>query len=77
MEHTDDIISLTVNRHSKYPNIVASGQIGKKASINIWDASTLETQSILQGTHTIGVCSLGFSANGRLLVSVGVDENHT
>lgn len=28
LEHTDDILCLTVNQHPKYKNIIASGQIG-------------------------------------------------
>ena len=28
LEHTDDILSLTVNQHPKYKNIIATGQIG-------------------------------------------------
>lgn len=29
LEHTDDILCLTVNQHPKYQNIIATGQIGK------------------------------------------------
>ncbi|XP_042370926.1 echinoderm microtubule-associated protein-like 6, partial [Plectropomus leopardus] len=28
LEHTDDILCLTVNQHPKYQNIIATGQIG-------------------------------------------------
>lgn len=33
LEHTDDILCLTVNQHPKYQNIIATGQIGKSASV--------------------------------------------
>lgn len=29
LEHTDDILCLTVNQHPKYQNIIATGQIGE------------------------------------------------
>lgn len=79
LEHTDDIISLAVNENPRYKNIVATGQIGKKPVIHIWDAITKETQSILSGlyTNSQGVCSLDFSSSGKLLVSVGLDQNYT
>lgn len=31
LEHTDDILCLTVNQHPKYRNVVATSQIGKRA----------------------------------------------
>lgn len=79
MEHTDDIISLAVNENSRFKNIVATGQIGKKPVIHIWDAITKQTQSILSGLYdkSQGICSLGFSSSGKLLVSVGLDANFT
>lgn len=75
LQHDDDIISLCIN--DKYKNTVATGQIGQKAQIHIWDVNTMETLSILSGLHTQGVCSVGFSRSGKLLVSVGLDKNHT
>lgn len=32
LEHTDDILCLTVNQHPKYQNIIATGQIGESQS---------------------------------------------
>ena len=29
LEHTDDILCLTVNQHPKYKNVIATGQIGR------------------------------------------------
>ncbi|XP_033122529.1 echinoderm microtubule-associated protein-like 6 [Anneissia japonica] len=77
LEHTDDIISLTINQHPKCKNLVATGQIGDIPSIHVWDATTKKTISILRGFHTKGVCSLNFSATGKLLISVGIDEDHS
>ena len=41
MDHTDDIISLTLNESPSFSNIVATGQIGKSPVIYVWDATTL------------------------------------
>ncbi|KAH0503438.1 Echinoderm microtubule-associated protein-like 6 [Microtus ochrogaster] len=77
LEHTDDILCLTVNQHPKYRNVVATSQIGTTPSIHIWDAMTKHTLSMLRCFHSKGVNYVNFSATGKLLVSVGVDPEHT
>lgn len=76
LEHTDDIICLAANQHSKFKNIVASGQIGNPPSIHVWDAATKETKSILRGGHSRGVCSVDFSCSGKYIVSVDLADDH-
>ena len=76
-EHTDDILCLSVNKHPKYKNIVATGQLGTQAQVLVWNADTLQTVSILQGFHSGGVCTVNFSSSGKLLVSAGLDELHS
>ena len=58
-------------------NIVASGQIGNEPSVHVWNSETKETLSILQTSHSVGVCSANFSCTGKLLLTVGLDDNHT
>ncbi|OXB63038.1 hypothetical protein ASZ78_014805, partial [Callipepla squamata] len=77
LEHTDDILCLTVNQHPKYKNIVATSQIGTTPTIHVWDAMSKQTISMLRCFHTKGVNYVNFSATGKLLVSVGVDPEHT
>ncbi|KAI9533540.1 Echinoderm microtubule-associated protein-like 6 [Dissostichus eleginoides] len=77
LEHTDDILSLTANQHPKYKNVIASGQIGTTPSIHVWDAMSKQTLSILRCPHTKGVGYVNFSATGKLLLSVGVEPEHT
>ncbi|XP_055878559.1 echinoderm microtubule-associated protein-like 6 isoform X2 [Biomphalaria glabrata] len=76
LKHTDDIICLDVNQHPKLKNVIATGQIGTKPTIHIWDSVTKETLSIIQGGHSKGVCSLDFSCTGKNLVSVGLEDEH-
>ncbi|TDH01611.1 hypothetical protein EPR50_G00182120 [Perca flavescens] len=84
LEHTDDILSLTANQHPKYKNTIATGQIGDAGElpgttpcIHVWDAMSKQTLSILRCPHTKGVGYVNFSATGKLLLSVGVDAEHT
>lgn len=45
-------------------SLIATGQTGKKPYICVWDSSSLETQSILQGGHTNGVGAVSFDKTG-------------
>lgn len=77
MEHTDDILCLTVNEHPKFKNIVATGQVGAKPAVHVWDGLKRTTVSVIRGLHTRGVGFLDFSSSGRLLVSVGLDTENS
>ncbi|XP_038164226.1 echinoderm microtubule-associated protein-like 6 isoform X2 [Cyprinodon tularosa] len=84
LEHTDDILCLTVNQHPKYKNVIATGQMGDfseipgtNPSIHVWDAMSKQTLSVLRSSHAKGVGYLNFSATGKLLLSVGVEPEHT
>lgn len=46
-------------------------------SIHVWDAMNKQTLSVLRCYHSKGVCSVSFSATGKLLLSVGLDPEHT
>eukprot|EP00055_Hartaetosiga_balthica_P012061 m.57177 g.57177 ORF g.57177 m.57177 type:complete len:1939 (+) comp7823_c0_seq2:90-5906(+) len=72
LEHTDDVICLATN--PKKAHYIATGQIGEDPAIHVWSAKTLETLSIVSHAHKIGVGSVNFSANGKVLVSVGVSD---
>lgn len=70
-EHDDDILCLAIHPHG---HIVATGEIGKKPKIVLWDASTGTTIRIIK-YHTKGVSHLTFSSGGDLLVSIGMDTD--
>ena len=50
--------------------LVATGEIGRSASVHIWDPATLETVHIISDVHTCSVAALGFSPDGTKLASV-------
>ncbi|XP_069772417.1 echinoderm microtubule-associated protein-like 5 isoform X2 [Narcine bancroftii] len=77
LEHTDDILCLTVNQHPKFQKIIATGQVGSAPLIHVWDATTKQTFSVLRCYHSKGVCCVSFSATGKLLLSVGLDSQYT
>ena len=47
-------------------NLVATGQIGKEPFICVWDSTTIETVSILQGGHERGIAAVAFSKKGNV-----------
>jgi microtubule-associated protein-like 6 len=72
LEHNDDILALALNKCPRYENVVATGQIGAKPTINIWESTSLQTLSIIEGFHEVGISSLCFSADGKTLLSLDV-----
>eukprot|EP00069_Balaena_mysticetus_P019095 bmy_11890T0 len=72
--HDDDILCLAIHPVKDY---VATGQVGRDPSVHIWDTETIKPLSILKGYHQYGVCAVDFSADGKRLASVGIDDSHT
>ena len=57
--------SLSLALHSD-KTLVATAQIGKEPFVCVWDSSTLETVSILQGGHERGITALAISRDGNV-----------
>ena len=86
-EHTDDIISITIQTISNNNNnnnnneqksiMLATGEIGKHPVIHIYSwspfRSIFQSLSSVKGFHTGGISQLAFSLNGFRLISVGID----
>lgn len=70
-EHDDDIICLAMHPEG---HTVATGEIGAKPKIVLWDANTGVTVLVIQ-YHKRGISNLGFSGSGSLLVSIGMDDD--
>ena len=74
MGHTDDVKCLAIHPDGR---LVATGQIGPKPTIFLWDSQTMQEIACLHGTLTKGVQRLAFSDDGSLLAATGMDEEHT
>lgn len=55
---------------------VATGEIGAKPSIFIWDSVTLLPICQFKGVLTKGIATLAFSPSGDKLVAVAIDPQH-
>ncbi len=56
---------------------VATGEVGAKPNIYIWDSNTFETLNNFKGLLKRGVDLLGFTPSGNKLVATGRDDDHT
>lgn len=64
---------------ARHPNksIFATGEIGLKPKIIIWDASTMVQLNQVGGFHRRAVIAMTFSpGEGTYLASVGQDNDH-
>jgi WD40 repeat protein/Ca2+-binding EF-hand superfamily protein len=69
--NTDDITAI-----AKFKDYVATGQIGHKPIINIWDCKTMETMDIIVGQLQKGISNLDFSKSGKYLAGVAMNDDH-
>ena len=63
-------------------DIVATGQMAatgkaKLLDIYIWKSSDQEVLAKLSGFHRRAIRTLEFSPNGKFLLSIGEDDNHS
>jgi len=60
-----------------HPNgrICATGQIGPKPRICIWDNETMECKVLITAPLTKGVKQIAFSADGKFLVASAMDDD--
>ncbi|KAJ1485413.1 hypothetical protein T484DRAFT_2426227 [Baffinella frigidus] len=78
--HEDQILCVAVDAARQR---VATGEVGAVSRICIWRATDCEFETALEGGHSEGVGALAFFSCGAqgeerdLLVSVGVDQNHS
>ncbi|GMH46698.1 hypothetical protein TrVE_jg371 [Triparma verrucosa] len=72
--HDDDITAMAMHPDGK---IVATGQMGKKPTIVVWDSETGENLARIQGFFRRGILRLDFSTDGTTLIGVGNDDDHS
>jgi microtubule-associated protein-like 6 len=71
--HDDDVMCVAYHAGR---NLVATGQVGKKPKLCVWDASTMTPVATFEGMHTRAVVAVAFSKSGNLVFSVGLDDEH-
>ncbi|KAG5192222.1 WD40-repeat-containing domain protein, partial [Tribonema minus] len=55
---------------------IATGQVGRRPTVRVWDAARGVQLAVLEGQHSNGICALAFSPDGRRLATVGDDPSH-
>ncbi|KAK7066468.1 Echinoderm microtubule-associated protein-like 5, partial [Halocaridina rubra] len=74
LHHTDDIMCLAVHPEGE---LVATGQLGKDATVHVWDALEQKIMALLKNGHTRGVSSVAFCSDGEKVATLGLDDYHT
>lgn len=75
-KHNDDILTLNVNTAGGR-NLAVTGQIGKKPSVHVWDASTAEpVQRIKLSQGARGVAAVAINNDGSLIATVDQSNDH-
>jgi len=79
LQHTDDIRCIAVDAPRAGMQLVATGEVGRSPTINVFNAlaKPMATFLALQGFHRRGVSHLAFSGDGSTLFSVGLDDDHS
>ena len=55
---------------------VATGEIGPKPSIYVWNSTTMEVKCQFKAAITKGIAALAFSPSGKRLVAAAIDDDH-
>ena len=56
--------------------VAATGEIGAKPWIYVWDTKTFEVKYSAKGIIVKGVVALSFSFSGKYLSAAGIDVDH-
>mgnify|MGYP000364867171 FL=1 len=74
LEHDDDILCLATDPSGQY---VATGQVGPKPWLCVWDTGTMECMARYQSPLTKGIKCVAFSSDGDRVVASGMDDSHS
>ena len=72
-KHIDDITAFDLHPDDE---TVATGEIGPKPSIYVWNSTTLEVKCQFKAVITKGIAALAFSPSGKRLVAAAIDDDH-
>lgn len=73
MDHRDDIHCLAIHPNGR---ICATGQIGPKPRLCVWDNQTMECLAMFTTPLTKGIKTVAFSNDGKYLVASAMDDDH-
>ena len=62
---------------SRDGRIMASATRSLRPNIHLWNSTSCTTLCVMQLLHRRGVVSMQFSDDGKMLVSVGIDQEHS
>jgi len=74
LSHTDDILCMAIHPSG---NRVATGEIGRKPKIFVWDVHSTNVLLEIVGFHRFGIELLAWSPSGAMLATVGRDSDHS
>lgn len=77
VEHNDLVTCLKLVTSDTGQSIVASGEVGTKPAVFVWDAETKQTLAVLRGFHRTAIIQVDFSPDQLKLVTVGLDPYHS
>ena len=74
LAHTDDILCMAMHPAG---NRVATGEIGRRPKIFVWDVHSTNVLLEIVGFHRFGIELLAWSPTGAMLATVGRDGDHS
>ncbi len=72
--HTDDVSAIAFSSDKRF---IATGEMGAKPMIYVWDSQTMHHKKAFKGHLTCGIQSLSFSPSGKFLAAVANDNDYT
>lgn len=72
-EHKDDVHAMAIHPDGK---IIATGEIGPKPIISVWDSETMEAICTFNSPLKKGIAHLAFSPSGKFLAATAMDTEH-
>eukprot|EP00742_Colponemidia_sp_Colp-10_P006323 GILJ01006777.1.p1 GENE.GILJ01006777.1~~GILJ01006777.1.p1 ORF type:complete len:2262 (-),score=409.36 GILJ01006777.1:195-6980(-) len=73
-KHTDDVIAFDIDSTGQY---CATGEMGKKPAIHVWDTRTMNGVAKLVGSLQRAVLAVAFNPAGDKVAGVGQDADHS
>jgi WD40 repeat protein len=73
MDHSSTVTAMAVH---PLEDLLATGELGEKPSVRVWNSVSKKTLVVLEGCHSRMIRHLDFSRDGTLLAVLGGDDHH-